>query len=79
MELYFYVASFVNKPGSSGSPRFFIGAIANNGTAGSEELLNDRFQKKIIINIWQGLLYMESNLVQLFLFLPAFRFASRPL
>jgi len=29
--------------------------------------------------MWQVFLYMERNLVQLLLFLPAFRFASRPL
>jgi len=66
-----------NKPGSSGSDS--SSELANNGTAGSEELLNDRFQKKIIINLWQFFLYMESNLLLLLLFLPAFRFASRPL
>jgi hypothetical protein len=40
--------AFVTKPGSSDSPRFFIGATANNGAAVSEELLNDCFQKKNI-------------------------------
>ncbi len=33
-----------NKPGSSGSDS--SSELANNGTASSQELLNDRFQKK---------------------------------
>lgn len=36
--------AFVNKPGRSGSPRLQFGAIADNGTAVSETLLNVHFQ-----------------------------------
>ncbi|TBO42942.1 hypothetical protein [Pedobacter kyonggii] len=47
-KLLFIAPALVSKPGSSGSLRSFIGAIANNGAAVPEELLNDRFQKKNI-------------------------------
>jgi len=38
--------TFVSKPGSSGSLRSFIGAIADNGTAVPEAILNVHFQNK---------------------------------
>ncbi|MBO9672502.1 MAG: hypothetical protein J7577_03600 [Sphingobacteriaceae bacterium] len=45
-KLLFIARTFVSKPGKSGSSRFLIGTIADNGTAVSESLLNVRFQIK---------------------------------
>ncbi|MNL17921.1 hypothetical protein D3C87_1390420 [compost metagenome] len=41
--------TFVNKPGRSGSARLQFGAIANNGTAVPEALMNIHFQTGYVI------------------------------
>ena len=41
---FFLAQTIKDKPGSSGSPEFFMRAIANNGAAESKELLSARFQ-----------------------------------
>ena len=63
---FFLQKPMFNKPGSSGSLRFFIGAIANNGTAVSQVLLNARFQIKTKI---QYLLASSKQLFRLNLYL----------
>jgi hypothetical protein len=42
-KLLFIAQTFVSKPGSSGSLRSFIGALANNGAIVAEAILNVHF------------------------------------
>ncbi len=46
--MLFIAQIFVAKPGSSGSPRLQFGAIADNGAAVAETLLNVHFQLKSV-------------------------------
>ncbi|MFJ7541144.1 hypothetical protein, partial [Pedobacter suwonensis] len=68
--------TFVPKPDSSGSLRFFIGAIAHGGTASRQEPQTYRFRilKQNYFFIW------GARPVQITKFRPVFRFyASLPL